>query len=144
MKKLNMLCWVVTFMSFCIVVPSTRGQDSSLVLHCTFDEGSGSVVKDISGNGNDGTINGAEFVKLKSGYALRFDGVDDYVDCGEGPSLDIADAITLEAWVYVDEAQPGRLQEIVGRGRIGYQSASLNYYPFPNACNFCHPSPFGE
>jgi hypothetical protein len=33
-------------------------------------------------------------------YALFFDGVNDYVDCGKDSFLDIADAITVIAWVY--------------------------------------------
>jgi len=36
----------------------------------------------------------------KFGSALSFDGVDDYVDCGNNASLDITTAITIEAWVY--------------------------------------------
>jgi len=31
--------------------------------------------------------------------ALFFDGIDDYVDCGNDESLDITDEITIEAWV---------------------------------------------
>ncbi|GAH46570.1 unnamed protein product, partial [marine sediment metagenome] len=33
------------------------------------------------------------------GHALSFDGIDDYVNCGEKASLDITDKITVEAWV---------------------------------------------
>lgn len=35
----------------------------------------------------------------KYGNALSFDGVDDYVNCGNGSSLNITDTITVEAWV---------------------------------------------
>ncbi|RKY54763.1 MAG: hypothetical protein DRP89_04610, partial [Candidatus Neomarinimicrobiota bacterium] len=35
-----------------------------------------------------------------AGKALDFDGGNDYVDCGNDPSLDITDAITVEAWIY--------------------------------------------
>jgi mannosyl-glycoprotein endo-beta-N-acetylglucosaminidase len=39
-----------------------------------------------------------------SGHALKFDGTDDYVDCGNGTSLQITgDQITLEAWINVIE-----------------------------------------
>lgn len=34
-------------------------------------------------------------------WALSFDGVDGYIDCGTGPSLHISDAITVEAWVNI-------------------------------------------
>lgn len=33
--------------------------------------------------------------------ALNFDGVDDYVDCGNDASLNITGAITVEAWIYL-------------------------------------------
>ena len=44
-----------------------------------FDEGNGDVLEDSSGHDYDGTINGATWVTGHSGYALDFDGVDDYV-----------------------------------------------------------------
>lgn len=37
-----------------------------------------------------------------AGTALDFDGVNDYVDCGNDASLDITDAITVEAWIKPD------------------------------------------
>ena len=55
-------------------------RDPDLVLHYTFDKGSGSKVIDHSGNRNDGTIYGANWTSGISGYALSFDGSDDYVD----------------------------------------------------------------
>jgi len=70
-----------------------------LVAEWHFDEGSGSVLVDSSGNGNDGVIHGATWVEGKYGAALRFDGVDDYVEVPDSPSLDITDTITIEAWV---------------------------------------------
>jgi len=39
------------------------------------------------------------FAICPSGSALEFDGVDDYVDCGNGSSLNITDEITMVAWV---------------------------------------------
>ncbi|GAB4325213.1 MAG: hypothetical protein Kow00127_17940 [Bacteroidales bacterium] len=32
---------------------------------------------------------------------MSFDGIDDYVDCGTDPSLDIKGPITVEAWIYL-------------------------------------------
>ena len=73
----------------------TRG----LVAYWSFDEGTGNTVYDLSGNGNHGTIHGATWTQGKFGKALSFDGVDDYVDCGNDESLNITDEITIEAWV---------------------------------------------
>ncbi len=40
-----------------------------------FDEGSGTIAGDSSGNGNNGTIYGATWVAGKYGQALSFDGI---------------------------------------------------------------------
>jgi len=55
--------------------------DDGLVGYWSFNEGSGTIAHDYSGNGNDGTINGgATWVAGISGYALSFDGFNDYLD----------------------------------------------------------------
>lgn len=38
---------------------------------------------------------------VKGQYALNFDGVDDYVDCGTNPELNITGDITIELWIYL-------------------------------------------
>lgn len=53
--------------------------DDRLVGEWHFDEGSGNIAKDSSGNGYDGIIHGATWVDGKFGKALSFDGVDDYI-----------------------------------------------------------------
>jgi prepilin-type N-terminal cleavage/methylation domain-containing protein len=59
----------------------------------------GKDVCDASGYNNNGTIYGASFVSSPvDGYALSFDGVDDYVDCGNDESLDTPNAVTVELW----------------------------------------------
>ena len=56
--------------------------------------------KDVSNNGNYGQFkNGVKPTAGVVGQALSFDGVDDYVNAGNGASLNIIDAITIEAWV---------------------------------------------
>lgn len=55
---------------------------------------------DYSGHGNHGAVTGAtKTAKGRKGFAWYFDGVDDYVDCGDDGSLAITDGITLVAWV---------------------------------------------
>ena len=73
--------------------------DKDLVLHYTFDDGAGDVVKDRSGKGNHGKIHGAKFVKVGGGYALEFDGEDDYVSCPLTPTLQMRDVVSVEVWV---------------------------------------------
>lgn len=66
----------------------------------SFDEGAGGTVADASANGYDGTLYEADFVPGISGSALDFDGVDDYVQIVNDPSLDNLNALTFEAWIY--------------------------------------------
>ncbi|HEY5140849.1 MAG TPA: DUF2341 domain-containing protein, partial [Methylococcales bacterium] len=81
---------------------------SGLVGGWDFSEGSGTTAYDRSGNNNTGTIfNGATWAadrKGNSNSALSFDGIDDYVDCGIGSSLNITGAVTMEAWTKVADA----------------------------------------
>jgi len=61
------------------------------------------LFKDWSSYGNDGTsmgMNHPTLVSGKFGSALSFDGVDDFVDCGNDASLNITGDITIEAWIY--------------------------------------------
>lgn len=70
------------------------------VLSLTGLPGGGSTIYDKSPYGNMGTITGATWVRLPSGlWCLSFDGVDDWVNCGNKASLDITDKITIEAWI---------------------------------------------
>ena len=98
--------------------------EKGLVAHWDFDEGKGDVLHDRSGNKNHGKIHGAKWIKSGKGYALRFDGANNYVDCGTGPSLDITGPITLQAWIQptaVNQGEPG----IVGKF---FESYAITYY----------------
>ena len=63
-----------------------------------FDEESGNIAYDSSGNGRNGTIYGAARADGRFGKALDFDG-DDYVDCGDGDFLNGLSAFSITAWV---------------------------------------------
>jgi len=66
-----------------------------------FNEGAGTTVFDSSGYGNNGSINGgASYTAGILGYALSFDGVDDYADVGTPVSFGGILYPTFEAWVY--------------------------------------------
>ena len=74
--------------------------DSGLVAAYSFDEGTGTTVTDGSGNGNDGTINGATWTSAgQSGNALSFSGTRSRVTIPDSASLDLTTGMTLEAWV---------------------------------------------
>jgi hypothetical protein len=64
-----------------------------------FDEGSGTQVLDLSGSGNDGTIQRAVWTAAgHSGSALSF-GSNTWVTIADAASLDLTNGMTLEAWV---------------------------------------------
>ena len=61
--------------------------------------GSGTVWTDLSGNANSGSlINGPTFDSNNLG-SIVFDGVNDYVECGNDTSLRLTTELTLESWV---------------------------------------------
>lgn len=86
------------------VTVSSNGSGNGLVAAYNFEEKSGTMVVDASGQGNHGTISGAKRITGgKFGKALSFDGTDDWVTINDSPSLDLTTGMTLEAWVYPTE-----------------------------------------
>lgn len=82
---------------------------SDIIAYWNFDEGSGQMAYDATGNGNTGTLeNGVSWTDDSiSGHALRFDGVDDRVRVIKTPSVDLTEQVTLEAWIKRDSSQDG-------------------------------------
>ena len=78
------------------------GAEEGLVGYWNFDEGSGDVAGDSSGNDNDGTlVREPEWVEGKFGKALKFDGASRHkVEIPHSDSFaEITEAVTIEAWV---------------------------------------------
>jgi hypothetical protein len=102
-------------------VNETTVEETNLVAEWHLDEGSGPTAVDTSGNGNDGTIYGASWTDGKRGKGLSFDGTDDYIDCGQGSSLKITGAITVEAWVkWIGAGNPYFVTKAGGPGRRSF------------------------
>ena len=76
------------------------GAEKDLVGLWAFDEGTGNKVKDLSGNGNDGTISGAKWVDGKFAKALEFNGDGDQVLVPHADVLNIKGELTIEAWIF--------------------------------------------
>ncbi len=82
------------------VRPVIAKADPSLVGWWTLDDESSNVVVDHSGWDNYGEVYGNPlWAEGYFGDALTFDGVDDYVDCGDDASLNSVDSITVVAWI---------------------------------------------
>jgi hypothetical protein len=81
----------------------TGAVKADLVAYWRLDEGSGTTAHDSTGNGNDGTFNGdPQWVVGYLGGALEFDGSDDWLDCGNDPSLDLT-TWTIAFWLNLNE-----------------------------------------
>ena len=80
--------------------PTGKADMSNNVLLMHMNEELGTLV-DYSGEGNDGTPHGGITYGVAGRFntAVSLDGVDDYIDCGNAPVLDITDTVTIEAWI---------------------------------------------
>ncbi len=103
------------------VSTNVNSGDTGLIAYWSFDEGSGGIAYDSAGS-NHGTIYGASWVDGISGHALSFDGVDDYIEVPDSDSLDIANEITIEAWIKKQESS--RIESIISKGAYSLKIGS--------------------
>ena len=88
-----------TIVSLSLAAAVAAAAEEGLVAHYPFDQGAGTVAHDRSGNGYDGKITGAEWVKRGAGFALQFDGVTGQVDLGNPSGLNLEGDVTFMAWI---------------------------------------------
>ena len=84
-------------------------EEEGLVLWLRFDEGNGTVAHDSSRYGNDGTLYNGSVVCAngdcptwtdgKFGWALKLDGINDYVTIGDKSTFEFDDDFTVEVWI---------------------------------------------
>jgi hypothetical protein len=92
-RDLEMLAdqWLDTGLQITPVNPGT----TNLVARYSFDGNTNDSV-----GSNNGTATGfPSYTAGKVGQAISLDGVDDYIDCGAGASLNITGAVTVSAWI---------------------------------------------
>ena len=78
---------------------------SGLMAAYGFDEISGNQTLDASGKGNHGTLaNAARSTQAKFGRSLSFNGANSLITVKDSDSLDLANAMTLAAWVFPTNA----------------------------------------
>ncbi|MBC8471557.1 MAG: DUF5050 domain-containing protein [Planctomycetes bacterium] len=105
-----------TFTTYTYLRVNPYSQDEGLVGWWKFDETSQKDAEDSSGFGNDGRLYnmlGDEWTPGNIGGCLRFDGDNDYVDCGDDESLNITDEITLSAWVWHEAFMIGQIERYI-------------------------------
>ncbi|MFH1725800.1 MAG: LamG-like jellyroll fold domain-containing protein [Elusimicrobiota bacterium] len=107
--------------------------DPAPVSYWKLDSGSGSSAIDSVGS-HDGAVSGAVWTEGRVGGALRFDGVDDYVQLGTVSGLGMTGlaARTIEAWFKLDQL-PVDQGPVVSLGNIwdGEFILSTQKYTYP-------------
>ena len=115
----------------CVPPPPPAG---GLVAAYGFEETTGASATDASGYANTGTLAGAtRTTGGRFGGGLRFDGVDDQVSVLDDETLDLTNAMTLEAWVRPTSALSGWrtvvLKEQPGDLVYGLYASASGYLP---------------
>jgi hypothetical protein len=99
---MNLLKFCMVFALFFLLTSVALSAEEGLIGYWKFDEGTGDVASDSSGNKNDGKIvRGAEWVNGKFGKALKLDsGKTQKVEIANSDSFaKITTAVSVEAWI---------------------------------------------
>jgi len=115
--------------SLFLMLTIASSTSAALVGHWTLDQGSGTIAGDVTGNGNDGTLQGDPAWAIgQIGGALELDG-DDYVECGTSGILNITEQVTLSAWVKPDLASTSTAWSgIIMRGGPNIDTFAFYYH----------------
>lgn len=89
--------------------------------------GSGTTWTDLSGLGNNGTLNGPVYSNTNGGV-LDFDGTNDYISSANSVSTDLTGSITSEVWFKLD-ALASDYVRVFGKGNpsLGTRTFGLFY-----------------
>ena len=98
------LRWAVVAWLLAAYAAGLLAAEPGPVAHYTFQEAAGTVLKDRSGNGRDGQIHNADWVRSTGGPALSFGSDESYVDCGLELGRQLAGDMTVLAWVKLSPA----------------------------------------
>jgi hypothetical protein len=91
-----------------------------------FDEDGGDVAEDLSGNGNHGTIENAEWDQGMVNSALSLNGSNARAVVPDADSLDLQDAWTITAWIYVNKSDVN-YGHILGKRNDGASEANYAF-----------------
>ena len=131
MKPKNVWTGIFAILFSVLLVPAVH---ASLIGGWALDEGSGSTANDSSTNDNDGTVDGSSWVASMSGYgyALDFDGSNDYLSVVDDNSLDITSALTIELWVNqeISGYSGNQSKYIIGKGTSYRREPYLLIYSY--------------
>lgn len=134
-KKLSTLVVSGELALFLATAENVKAQ-SQKVAYWNFDEGSGTIVNDSTGNGNNGTLEGGVFWTTNSisGSALRFDGTG-RISIPKTSSIELTEKVSIEAWVKRENNQDGIILSRNGPFFLGIRNNHIRggVYTTPNA-----------
>jgi Concanavalin A-like lectin/glucanases superfamily len=114
------------------VTESPALADPTIVGQWHFDEGTGSVVHDTSGSGNDGNIvRDVGWVPGRFGSALSFNGATSRVLVNDNTALEPATSVSVSAW-FKHLGSPGDYRYIMAKGASDCITASYGLYSGPD------------
>ncbi|MDY6966896.1 MAG: LamG domain-containing protein [Halobacteriota archaeon] len=79
------------------------------------NEGTGTILNDLSKNGNTGTIYNGTWAASEHGGCLSFNGTNTYVNCGTGSTLAITNKITVEVIIKAETVPADKWPGVVGK-----------------------------
>ena len=85
--------------------------------------GTGTTWTDLSGNNNNGTLVNGVGYSSSNGGIMTFDGVNDFVNCGNSSTFNQTNALTLSTWVKINSLSSTNTL-------IGKQWCNLNQYSY--------------
>ncbi|MDD5598738.1 MAG: LamG domain-containing protein [Victivallaceae bacterium] len=119
-----------------LVNPTGTAEEKNLLGYWPMNEGKGEILKDLSGNENNGQIHDAAWTSIaKNRFVLdlnRFEGSTDYVDCGRKRVLNPVQAITIEAWLYVRSNHTGYFILKKNAYGVKFSKGRINFVLFMN------------
>ncbi|MBZ5676611.1 MAG: fibronectin type III domain-containing protein [Acidobacteriia bacterium] len=114
------------------VTTTTLTTISGLLAAYSFNEGAGTTVTDLSGNGNTGTLtNTAWTASGKYGNGLVFNGTNSLVTINDSASLHLTTGMTLEAWVNPSTVSSAMRDVIYKSNDNYYLEATTNHTGLP-------------
>lgn len=117
---------ILVFVMFLATVGGANASEG-LVSYWDFNEGTGTIAVDSVGE-NDGTIiNDPTWTGGVCGNALDFDGVDDFVNVVDAPSLNITNDLTLSLFLK-KEGDRDYLQAPIFKGYTKYEHITSDAY----------------
>lgn len=94
-----LLCLVVAVPTGMMTSVVKADPGDGLIAYWNFDEGSGALVHDSSGNGYDGTVNGATWTVGKYGSGLEITGTQSVMNIPSSFDDSLTTAFTVTSWV---------------------------------------------